>query len=64
MKHFVELMLRLTAGVTTGTHSILAFIVRVSIWITEVLVENAQGPVLVNKGIISTFACSNLAVCI
>ena len=63
VKHFVELMLRLTAGVITGTHSILAFSVRVSFWVTRLLAENAQGPVLVNKGIISTLACSNLAVC-
>ena len=48
VKHFAELMLRLTAGAIIGTHSILAFRAGASFWITMVLVENAQRPALVN----------------
>ena len=48
VRDFAELMLRLTAGVIIGTHSILAFSVRASFWITRVLVENAQPRALVD----------------
>lgn len=45
---FAELMLRPTAGVICGTHSILAFSVRTSFYITMVLAENLQRPAMVN----------------
>ena len=63
VKHFAELMLRLTAGMIIGTHNILAFSVRASFWITMVLVGNAQSPALLKWRIIWTFAFSSLAVC-
>lgn len=47
VRGFAETMLVLTAGVTIGTYRVLAWSLTVAVWITMIVVENADLPVMV-----------------
>lgn len=47
VRAFAEVMLGLTAALVLGTYGVLAWSVRAAVWITMVVVENAELPAMV-----------------